>query len=56
MWLFRALAGEEIRCGLGQDEADREVGMVGECGENVGDFDRGYGTTGCEEKVEFAIT
>lgn len=30
MWLFGALAGEELSCGLGEDEADGEVGVMGE--------------------------
>jgi len=42
MRLFRALACEEGGCGLGEHEADGQIGMVREGMEDVGDFDGCY--------------
>lgn len=42
MWLFGALAAEEVSCGLGEDEADGDIWVVGEGLEDVRDLDRCY--------------
>ena len=42
MRLFRALACEKGGCGLGEHEADGQIGVVREGMENVGDFDGCY--------------
>lgn len=55
MWLFRALAREELGRGLGEDEADGEVGVMRERGEDIGNFDRGYGSAGCQQEMVFPI-
>lgn len=53
--LFGGLVSEEIARRGGEDDADGEIGMVGECVKDVRDFDGGYGAAGCEEEVVFSI-
>lgn len=53
--LFNALAGEEGGGRGGENEADGEVGMVGERMYYGWDLDRGDGAGGAEEQVVFVV-
>lgn len=44
MWLFCGLALQKGRCGFGEEEDDRKIGLDTEGVEDVGDFYCRYGT------------
>lgn len=54
-WLLSGLVLEEFHSGFGEEQADGEVGVVREGGEDVGDFDGCYGAGCCEEEMVFAV-
>lgn len=53
--MFGALAREEAGGGLREDEADGEVGPVGESVQDVGELDGGDAAACCQEEVPFAV-
>ncbi len=55
MRLFSTLACEEVGCGLGENETDREVRVAGEGVQDIGDFNGCYGAAGCEKEMVFVV-
>jgi len=55
MRLFDALACEEVGCGLGENETDGEVRVVGKGVQYIGDFNGCYGAAGCEKEMVLVI-
>ncbi len=55
MRLFCTLAGEEVGCGIGEYEPNREIRVVGEGVQDVRDFDGCYRATGREKEMVFAV-
>ena len=53
--MFGALAGEEVRGGFGEEDADGEVGVLGEGADDVGELDGGDAAAGGQDEMLFFV-